>query len=394
MLKDKHILLAVSGGIAAYKACELTSTLMKKGAEVRVMMTENASEFVRPLTFDTLTGSRTVTDQFDRLHEVAVEHISLADWADVFVAAPATANLLAKLTYGLADDMVSTTALACSCPKVAAPAMNVHMWENPATQENVATLKKRGFLIVEPAEGRLACGDTSKGRLAEIDDIIVGIESILAKKDLSGKKILISAGPTRESLDPVRFISNHSSGKQGYAIAKAAVRRGAKVTLVSGPTELASPALCRTIHVNTAREMFASIRAISESQDIIIMAAAVADYRPKEVSIDKIKKTGADFSLALERTDDILSYLGEHKPAGQILAGFAMESESLLENAREKLKKKNLDLIAANNIRVEGAGFQGDTNVLTLISKKEERALPLMSKDEAAEKLLDMVLQL
>ncbi len=394
MLKDKHILLAVSGGIAAYKACELTSTLMKKGAEVRVMMTENASEFVRPLTFDTLTGSRTVTDQFDRLHEVAVEHISLADWADVFVAAPATANLLAKLTYGLADDMVSTTALACSCPKVAAPAMNVHMWENPATQENVATLKKRGFLIVEPAEGRLACGDTGKGRLAEIDDIVVGIESILAKKDLSGKKILISAGPTRESLDPVRFISNHSSGKQGYAIAKAAVRRGAKVTLVSGPTALDPPALCRTIHVNTAREMFASIRAISESQDIIIMAAAVADYRPKEVSIDKIKKTGADFSLALERTDDILSYLGEHKPAGQLLVGFAMESESLLENAREKLKKKNLDLIAANNIRVEGAGFQGDTNVLTLISKKEEKTLPLMSKDEAAERLLDMVLQL
>ena len=247
---------------------------------------------------------------------------------------------------------------------------------------------------MEPGEGRLACGDTGKGRLAETDDIIVGIESILAKKDLSGKKILISAGPTREALDPVRFISNHSSGKQGYALAKAAVRRGAKVTLVSGPTELASPALCRTIHVNTAREMFASIRAISESQDIIIMAAAVADYRPKEVSIDKIKKKGADLSLALERTDDILSYLGEHKPAGQLLVGFAMESESLLENAREKLKKKNLDLIAANNIRVEGAGFQGDTNVLTLISKKEEKALPLMSKDEAAEKLLDMVLQL
>ena len=394
MLKDKHILLAVSGGIAAYKACELTSTLMKRGAEVRVMMTDNASEFVRPLTFDTLTGYRTVTDQFDRLHEVAVEHISLADWADVFVAAPATANLMAKLTFGIADDMVSTTALACHCPKVVAPAMNVHMWENTATQENVATLKRRGFLIVEPGEGRLACGDTGKGRLAETDDIIVGIESILAKKDLSGKKILISAGPTREALDPVRFISNHSSGKQGYALAKAAVRRGAKVTLVSGPTELASPALCRTIHVNTAREMFASIRAISESQDIIIMAAAVADYRPKEVSIDKIKKKGADLSLALERTDDILSYLGEHKPAGQLLVGFAMESESLLENAREKLKKKNLDLIAANNIRVEGAGFQGDTNVLTLISKKEEKALPLMSKDEAAEKLLDMVLQL
>ena len=394
MLKEKHILLAVSGGIAAYKSCELTSLLMKQGAEVRVMMTKHAQEFVTPLTFDTLTGFRTATDLFDRNHEFSTEHISLAKWADVLLFAPATANSIAKLSAGLADDIVSSTALACDCAKVLAPAMNEKMWENPATQENIAKLKKFGWTIGEPGEGRLACGDTGKGRLAPLEDILHGIESVLTKKDFVHKKILISAGPTRESLDPVRFISNHSTGKQGYAIAKAAALRGARVTLVSGPTDLSAPAGCRLIKVNTAREMFASIRAISESQDIIIMAAAVADYRPKEVSIEKLKKKEDDFNLALERTDDILSYLGDHKPAGQLLVGFSMETAAVSENSRKKLEAKNLDLIAANNLKIEGAGFGTDTNVLTLITPNGEKKLPLMSKEEAANKLLDALLKI
>ena len=393
MLKDKHILLAVSGGIAAYKACELASTLIKSGASVRVMMTKHAQEFVTPLTFDTLTGFRTATDLFDRNHEVSAEHISLAQWADVLLFAPATANSAAKLACGMADDIVSSTILACDCPKVMAPAMNVKMWENPVTKENIAKLKKLGWKIVEPGEGRLACGDSGKGRLAELADILHGLESVLTKKDFAHRKILISAGCTREALDPVRFLSNHSTGRQGYALAKAAALRGARVTLVSGPCELAAPADCRLIKVNTAREMFASIRAISESQDIIIMAAAVADYRPKEVSIEKLKKKDDDFNLALERTDDILAYLGEHKPAGQILVGFSMETADLAENSRRKLEAKHLDLIAANNLRVEGAGFGTDTNVLTLISPKGEKKLPLMSKEEAANRVLDALLE-
>ncbi|MBQ9437673.1 MAG: bifunctional phosphopantothenoylcysteine decarboxylase/phosphopantothenate--cysteine ligase CoaBC [Lachnospiraceae bacterium] len=394
MLKEKNILLIISGGIAAYKAAELARLLVKRGASIQVIMTKNACEFITPLTFDTLTGHRTITDLFDRNHPVTTEHIALADWADILIAAPASANLIAKFSWGLADDMASTTALAFNKKKIVAPAMNDKMWANPATQENIARLKKYGWEIIGPGSGDLACGTAGKGRMSEPEDIVSGILGVLSKKDLLNKKILVSAGPTREALDPVRFLSNHSTGKQGYAVAKAAAMRGAKVTLVSGPTELADPMNMRVIHVNTAREMFASIRAISESQDVIIMSAAVADYRPKEVSIDKIKKKDADLSLALERTDDILEYLGEHKPAGQILVGFSMETADLIYNSRKKLEAKKLDLIAANNVKVEGAGFGGETNVLTLISRKEEVHLPLLSKEEAANRLLDNILKL
>lgn len=397
MLKGKHVLLGVTGGIAAYKAAELASALVKQHAEIDVIMTEHATKFISPLTFESLTHTRCVTDTFDRNHYWEVEHIALADKADILVIAPATANIIAKLANGLADDMLTTTALACTCPKVIAPAMNTKMYENPITQRNLQTLRDFGWIIIEPASGRLACGTSGKGKLEDPKVILEAIlHEIAHKKDLLGKHVLVTAGPTREAIDPVRYLTNHSSGKMGYAIAKAASRRGACVTLVSGPVSLERPHFLDIVDVTSAKDMYNAVTSRASQQDIIIMAAAVADYRPQHVAENKIKKGSPDESSALpmERTDDILAYLGSHRTEHQILCGFSMETEHLLENSRQKLARKHLDLIAANSLNEKGAGFQTDTNVLTLISADHEVALPLMSKDDAADALLDELLKI
>lgn len=399
MLEGKNIVLGVTGGIAAYKACELASLLVKQHAGVDVIMTKNATEFVSPLTFDSLTHRRTVTDTFDRTHSYEVEHIALADKADVLVIAPATANVIAKLAYGIADDMLTTTALACVCPKIIAPAMNTKMYENPATQRNLETLRRDGWIIVEPASGHLACGATGKGKLEDPSVILNYIlHEIALPHDLSGKKVLVSAGPTEEAIDPVRYVTNHSSGKMGYAIARNAALRGANVTLVSGSTALAAPLFVNRVDIISAQDMYEAITSVSNEQDIIIMAAAIADFRPAKVADEKIKKQGASvgdsgISLEMEPTKDILAFLGSKKPAGQILCGFSMETENMLENSRKKLEKKNLDLIVANNLKDKGAGFKVDTNLVTIITKDSEKALPLMSKDEVAGKILDTIVQ-
>lgn len=396
MLKEKNVLLGVTGGIAAYKACELTSLLVKQHASVDVIMTKNATEFVSPLTFDSLTHHRTVTDTFDRAHSYEVEHIALADKADLLVIAPATANVIGKLANGIADDMLTTTALACVCPKIVAPAMNTKMYENPATKRNLKTLREDGWIIVEPASGHLACGATGKGKL---EDPTVILEYILREialpHDLAGKKVLVSAGPTEEAIDPVRVVTNHSSGKMGYALARNASLRGADVTLVSGPVSITAPLFVSKVDVHSAEEMYEAITSVSSEQDIIIMAAAIADFRPSKVSDEKIKKNSsssdAGMILPMEPTKDILAFLGSKKPVGQILCGFSMETENMLENSRKKLEKKNLDLIVANNLKEEGAGFKVDTNRVTIITKDSEEALPLMSKDEVAGKILDKI---
>lgn len=397
MLNGKHVLLGVTGGIAAYKAAELASSLIKQHAGVDVIMTENATKFISPRTFEALTHTKCVTDTFDRNHYWEVEHISLADKADLLAIVPATANVIAKLANGIADDMLTTTALACTCPKLIAPAMNTKMYDNPVTQRNLQTLKEFGWKIIEPASGRLACGTTGKGKL---EDPAVILETILHEiarpKDLHGLKVLVTAGPTQEAVDPVRYLTNHSSGKMGYAIARAASRRGADVTLVSGPVSLERPHFVQTVDIISAKDMFDAVTSRADRQDIIIMAAAVADYRPKHAADNKIKKGSPDETQALpmERTDDILAYLGSHRRDGQTLCGFSMETENLLENSRKKLSRKHLDLIAANSLKEKGAGFQTDTNVLTLISKEHETALPLMSKDAAADALLDEILKI
>ncbi len=392
MLKGKHVLLGVSGGIAAYKAAALCSALVHAGAEVRVVMTQNATKLISPLVFDSLSGNRTAVDTFDRSHTEPIGHIASAAWADIFVVAPASANTIAKLAHGIADDMLSTTALACTCTTLVAPAMNTHMFEHPATQENIETLRKRGVHMLTPGEGILACGITGKGRLPEPEEILEAIEHFAAREhDLAGKKILVTAGPTREALDPVRFLSNKSSGKMGYAIAKAASDRGAEVTLVSGPTALRPPRFCNTVFIESPKEMFAAVTDRAAKQDIIIKAAAVADYRPAVVAKQKMKKKDGqeDLQLSLDRTDDILAYLGANKPKGQLLCGFAMETEQLLENAKKKLEKKNLDMICANTLLDPRAGFMTDTNVLTLMTKEETKELPVMSKYEAAHEILN-----
>ena len=396
MLEGKNIVLGVTGGIAAYKACELASLLVKQHAGVDVIMTKNATEFVSPLTFDSLTHRRTVTDTFDRTHSYEVEHIALADKADVLVIAPATANVIAKLAYGIADDMLTTTALACVCPKIIAPAMNTKMYENPATQRNLETLRRDGWIIVEPASGHLACGATGKGKLEDPSVILNYIlHEIALPHDLSGKKVLVSAGPTEEAIDPVRYVTNHSSGKMGYAIARNAMLRGADVTLVSGPTALMSPLFVNKVDVKSAEDMYEAITSVSNEQDIIIMAAAIADFRPLNVASEKIKKQSSDdgMSIEMERTKDILAFLGANKKPAQILCGFSMETQNMLENSRKKLEKKNLDLIVANNLKDKGAGFKVDTNLVTIITKDSEKALPLMSKDEVAGKILDTIVQ-
>lgn len=392
MLKGKNILLGVSGGIAAYKAAALASALVKAGASVDVVMTANALHFITPHTFEGITKRRVSVDTFDRSYAFEVEHIALAKRADLVMIAPATANVLAKLANGLADDMLTTTVLACTCPKLAAPAMNTAMYLNPATQQNLEQLRSFGFTVIEPAAGRLACGDTGPGKLPEPAVLLEYLERASAPKDMKGLRVLVTAGPTREALDPVRYLTNHSTGKMGYAIAREAALRGAVVTLVSGPTSLEPPLFVDTVPVESAREMFDAVTSRAGEQDIIIKAAAVADYRPAAVSEDKIKKLDGGSALALERTDDILKYLGEHRRADQFLCGFSMETRDMVENSRAKLARKHLDMIVANNLRVAGAGFGVDTNVVTLITGEELLELPLLGKDEVASRLLDEIL--
>ncbi len=391
MLSGKTVVLGVSGSIAAYKAATLASLLVKAHAKVHVIMTKNAANFINPITFETLTSTKCLVDTFDRGFEFKVEHISIAKAADIFVVAPADANVIAKFVHGIADDMLSTTFLACKAPKLLAPAMNTQMYENPVTQDNLKLCQKYGYKIIEPASGHLACGDNGKGKMEEPENIFNHIvHEIAFKKDLAGKKVVVTAGPTQEAIDPVRFITNHSSGKMGYAIAKAAADRGADVVLVSGPVSLKAPLFVRKVDVTTAKEMFEAVKAEYDNADIVIKAAAVADFRPKNVSSEKIKKFDGDAKIELERTDDILKYLGERKNK-QFLCGFSMETQNMLENSRAKLLKKNLDMIAANNLKVQGAGFAGDTNVVTLITKDSEKELPIMSKTEDAHKILDEI---
>ena len=395
MLEGKTIVIGVTGSIAAYKIASLCSMLKKQHADVHVIMTKNAGYFITPVTFETLTGNPCITDTFDRNHPIEVKHISLAKRADLIMIAPASADVIGKLAHGIADDMLTTTVLAARCPLYISPAMNTNMYENPVLQDNLKILVKYGWNVITPATGYLACGETGSGKMPEPLELFRYIEKELAhEKDMKGMKVLVTAGPTQEAIDPVRYITNHSSGKMGYAIAKAAMLRGAEVTLVSGRTSLDVPMFVKYVPVVSARDMFEQVTAVSDDQDIIIKAAAVADFRPAAVASDKIKKDEGGMAIELEKTDDILKYLGEHKKEGQFLCGFSMETKDMVENSRKKLKKKNLDLIAANNVKVEGAGFQGDTNILTLISHTEESELPLMSKEQAAMRLLDKILSM
>ena len=395
MLKQKCVLLGVSSSIAIYKAASLCSALKKQGADVHVLMTENATKMMSPVIFEQLTGNRACVDTFDRNFPWQVEHVALAKKADLLLVAPATANVCAKLAHGIADDMLTTTALACTCPKLIAPAMNTRMYENPVTQENLKTLTRFGWEVITPASGYLACGDTGAGKLPEPETLLAHIIHTLAyPHDMQGLRVLVTAGPTREAIDPVRYLTNRSTGKMGYAIARAAAGRGAKVTLVSGPTALSAPLFVETVPVESADDMFREVTTRSENADLIIKAAAVADYRPVTVADDKIKKNDGDMAIPLTRTRDILGYLGQHRRPGQVLCGFSMETKDMLNNSRRKLEKKNLDLIAANNVKVPGAGFAVDTNVLTLITRQGEEELPLLSKDEAAHRLLDALLRL
>ena len=394
-LEGKTVLLGVTGSIAAYKIAYLASALMKRHADVHVLMTKNATNFINPITFETLTGNKCLVDTFDRNFQFHVEHVSIAKKADVVMIAPASANVIGKLAHGIADDMLTTTIMACKCKKFISPAMNTNMFENPVVQDNLKILEHYGYEVIAPASGYLACGDTGAGKMPEPETLLAYIERETAcEKDLKGKKILVTAGPTQESIDPVRYITNHSSGKMGYAIAKAAMLRGADVTLVSGRTAIEPPMFVNLVPVVTAKDMYEAVTSVSDEQDIIIKAAAVADYRPAKVSDEKVKKSDGQMSIELERTDDILKYLGEYKREGQFLCGFSMETQNVIGNSRAKLTKKNLDMVAANNVKVEGAGFQGDTNVLTLITQDEEVSLPLMSKEDAALKILDKILLL
>ena len=392
MLKEKTVILGVSGGIAAYKIPNLASMLVKSGADVHVLMTENAAHFITAVTFETLTGHKCIIDTFDRNFEFEVEHVALAKKADLLLVAPATANVIGKLAHGICDDMLTTTAMACQCPMLVAPAMNTRMYENPILQDNLEILKEYGMTVIDPAAGRLACGDTGAGKMPEPEELFDYIcQAIEYPKDLAGKKVLVTAGPTREALDPVRFLTNHSTGKMGYALARAASRRGADVTLVSGPVNIPAPRFVNLVPVESARDMFETVKSLAPGQDAVIKAAAVADYRPASVSAEKIKKSDGETSLPLERTDDILAWLGANRRPGQFLCGFSMETENLLENSRKKLEKKNIDMIAANSLKEPGAGFGTDTNVVTLITKDGQEALEKMSKDEAAHRILDRI---
>lgn len=395
LFSGKTVLLGVTGSIAAYKIASLASALRKLDADVHVLMTKNAVNFINPITFESLTGNKCLVDTFDRNFQFQVEHVSIAKKADIVMLAPASANVIGKIAHGIADDMLTTTIMACKCPVYIAPAMNTNMYENPILQDNLKILKKYGYHIIDPASGYLACGDTGAGKMPEPEVLLSYITKEIAyKKDLTGKKVLITAGPTQEAIDPVRYITNHSSGKMGYALAKMAMMRGAEVTLVSGQTAITPPSFVNFVSIVSAKDMFEAVTAVSDEQDIIIKAAAVADYRPATVSDEKMKKSDSQLSIELERTDDILKYLGEHKRTGQFLCGFSMETSNMISNSREKLVKKNLDMIAANCLKVEGAGFQGDTNVLTLITQDEEVSLDLMSKEDASNIILDKIVSL
>ena len=393
MLKGKCVVLGVTGSIAAYKIANLASALVKLGADVNVIMTKNATNFINPITFETLTSNKCLVDTFDRNFQFNVEHVSLAKKADIFMVAPASANVIGKIAHGIADDMLTTTIMACKCKKIISPAMNTNMFENPILQDNLETLRKYGYEIIDPANGYLACGDTGAGKMPEPDVLLQYILRDLAHEhDLAGKKVLVTAGPTAEAIDPVRFITNHSTGKMGYAIAKAAMERGAEVTLVSGPVAIEPPMFVEVVNVRSAAEMADAVKAKAGECDIIIKSAAVADYRPKVVADEKIKKSDAEASIELERTEDILSFLGANKKPGQLVVGFSMETENMLENSKAKLKKKNVDMIVANNLRTAGAGFGTNTNVVTLITPEDAKELPIMSKEEVANAIFDEIL--
>ena len=395
MLKGKTIVLGVTGGIAAYKIANLASMLVKLHCDVHVIMTQNATNFITPITFETLTNNKCLIDTFDRNFQFHVEHVALAKRADVVMIAPATANVIGKLAHGIADDMLTTTVLACTCKKFVAPAMNTQMYRNPIVQDNMKTLKQYGFELIEPATGFLACRDVGEGKLPDPEVLLQYILRELAfEKDMTGKKVLVTAGPTQESIDPVRYITNHSTGKMGYAIARHCMLRGADVTLVSGPTNLTPPPFVTVIPVVSAKEMFDTVTSHAKEQDIIIKSAAVADYRPATVASEKMKKSDNALALDLEKTEDILKYLGEHKKESQFLCGFSMETENMLDNSRAKLVKKNLDMIVANNLKQTGAGFGTDTNIVTLITKKDEQELPILTKDEVAKAIVDKILTL
>ena len=395
MLKGKTVVLAVSGSIAAYKIASLASALGKLHADVQVLMTQNATNFINPITFETLTGNKCLVDTFDRNFQYSVEHVALAKRADVVLVAPASANVIGKIANGIADDMLTTTVMACKCKKIISPAMNTQMFENPIVQDNLKKLEHYGYEVIQPAVGLLACKDVGAGKMPEPETLLEYIlREVAYEKDLKGKKILVTAGPTQEPIDPVRYLTNHSSGKMGYAIAKVCSMRGADVTLVSGKTAIKSPLFVDVVPVTTARDMYEAVTSRFDQQDIVIKAAAVADYRPKTISDQKVKKADGELSIEMERTDDILKYLGEHKREDQFLCGFSMETAHMLENSRKKLEKKNLDMIVANNVKVEGAGFAGDTNIVTLITKDDETQLPLLSKEETAVEIMNKILEI
>lgn len=394
MLRGKTVVLGVTGSIAAYKMADLASKLSKLHCNVQVIMTKNATNFINPITFETLTNNKCLVDTFDRNFQYSVEHVALSKQADVVLVAPATANVIAKMAHGLADDMLTTTVLACTCPKLVAPAMNTQMLHNPITQDNLETLKRYGFEIIEPATGMLACKDVGEGKLPDTDVLLdYLLKTIAFEKDMKGMRVLVTAGPTQEALDPVRYITNHSSGKMGYAIAKNAMLRGAEVTLVTGETAIEKPRFVKVVNIKSAAEMFDAVTGLYGEQDIIVKAAAVADYTPVTVSDDKMKKSDDDLVIPVERTKDILQYLGAHKREGQFLCGFSMETKDMVENSRKKLERKNLDMIVANNLKQEGAGFGVDTNVVTLLTAEEELVLDMMSKDDVAKRLLDEILR-
>ncbi|MEY8428420.1 bifunctional phosphopantothenoylcysteine decarboxylase/phosphopantothenate--cysteine ligase CoaBC [Lachnospiraceae bacterium 46-15] len=394
MLKGKTVILGIAGGIAAYKIAVLARLLVKQHCDVHVIMTQNATNFINPITFETLTNHKCLVDTFDRNFEFNVEHVALAKLADAVLIAPATANIIAKMAHGLADDMLTTTVLACTCQKIAAPAMNTRMYQNGIVQNNIKILEQNGFEIVKPSAGLLACGDEGDGKMAEPEVLLDYLLRQLAyEKDMKGLKVLVTAGPTVEPIDPVRFITNHSTGKMGYALAKNCMLRGADVTLVTGPSPLPRPPFVHVEEITSAHEMFEAVTSRAPRQDIIIKAAAVADYRPCQVSTEKVKKSDNTLALELERTEDILKYLGEHKRPDQFLCGFSMETEHMIENSRKKLVRKNLDMIAANNLKQTGAGFGTDTNIITIITQNQEISLELMSKELAAEKIIDFILQ-
>ena len=393
MLKGKTVVLGVTGSIAAYKIANLASALVKLHADVTVIMTKNATNFINPITFETLTGNKCLVDTFDRNFSYNVEHVSLAKRADICLIAPASANVIGKMAHGIADDMLTTTVLACKCKKLVSPAMNTNMYENPVVQDNLKILSSYGFEIIDPAFGYLACGDTGAGKMPEPEVLLSYIlKEIACEKDLAGKKVLITAGPTREKIDPVRYITNHSTGKMGYALAENCMLRGAEVTLVSGPVALTPPPFVDVVPVVSAADMAKAVKQRAGQQDIIIKAAAVADYRPSNPADEKVKKKDGDSSLLLERTEDILSYLGNHRREGQFICGFSMETENMLENSKKKLEKKNVDMIVANNLKTKGAGFGTDTNVVTIITKDEVKELEMMSKAGVAAYIMDEII--